>query len=55
MRLSTEHTNENDNIEKLNREYAYVINILPNGAYLNGQKHKNFFENLSFEKSRAVR
>ncbi len=55
MRLSLEHTNKDGKIEKLDKEYAYVISTLPNGAYLNGQKHKNFFEGLSFAKSRALR
>ena len=45
----------NDKNEITDREYAYVISTLPNGAYLNGQKHKNFFEDLSFAKSRALR
>ena len=55
MRLSIEHTHENGKKERLDREYAYVISTLPNGAYLNGQKHKNFFEDLSFAKARALR
>ena len=55
MRLSIEHTHENGEKETLDREYAYVISTLPNGAYLNGQKHKNFFEDLSFAKARALR
>ncbi|WP_298516299.1 FAD-dependent oxidoreductase [uncultured Kordia sp.] len=45
----------NDKNETIERAYAYVISTLPNGAYLNGQKHKNFFDGLSFSKSRALR
>ncbi|WP_046745238.1 flavin monoamine oxidase family protein [Kordia zhangzhouensis] len=55
MRLTIEHQKEDGTVNELTREYAYVISTLPNGAYLNGQKHANFFENLSFAKTRALR
>ncbi|WP_046758895.1 flavin monoamine oxidase family protein [Kordia jejudonensis] len=55
MRLKIEHRNEDGTVENLEKEYAYVISTLPNGAYLNGQKHGNFFEGLSFKKARALR
>ena len=44
--------NDSKTIEK---QYPYVISTLPNGAYLNGDLKTNFFENLSFEKARAIR
>ena len=44
--------NENKTIEK---EFPYVISTLPNGAYLSGELKTNFFDNLSFAKTRAIR
>jgi monoamine oxidase len=40
---------------KISKQYAYVISTLPNGNYLNGDLKTNFFDNLSFEKARAIR
>ncbi|WP_298421286.1 FAD-dependent oxidoreductase [uncultured Kordia sp.] len=54
MRLTIEHTKD-DIKEVVEREYAYVISTLPNGAYLNGQEYNNFFQDLSFAKARALR
>ncbi|MBL4704025.1 MAG: FAD-dependent oxidoreductase, partial [Flavobacteriales bacterium] len=42
-------------ISSFTKEYPYVISTLPNGAYLNGVPKINFFDNLSFSKSRAIR
>ena len=39
----------------MHKEYPYVISTLPNGAYLNGDLKTNFFDNLSFAKTRAIR
>jgi monoamine oxidase len=39
----------------LHKEFPYVISTLPNGAYLNGELKTNFFDNLSFAKTRAIR
>ncbi|EDP95881.1 FAD-dependent oxidoreductase [Kordia algicida OT-1] len=55
MRLELERTNADGKTETIHKEYAYVISTLPNGAYLNGQKYNNFFEDLSFAKTRAIR
>lgn len=37
------------------KAFPYVISTLPNGAYLNGELKHNFFDNLSFAKTRAIR
>lgn len=39
----------------MQKEFPFVISTLPNGAYLSGQLKTNFFDNLSFEKARAIR
>jgi monoamine oxidase len=41
--------------ETLTKEYPYVISTLPNGAYLSGELKTNFFDKLSFAKTRAIR
>lgn len=43
------------NKKTLEKKYPYVISTLPNGAYLNGELKTNFFDKLSFKKSRAIR
>lgn len=37
------------------KEFPFVISTLPNGAYLSGELKTNFFDNLSFAKTRAIR
>jgi monoamine oxidase len=37
------------------KQYPYVISTLPNGNYINGSLGADFFQNLSFEKARALR
>lgn len=39
----------------LHKQFPYVISTLPNGAYLSGELKTNFFDNLSFAKTRAIR
>ncbi|WP_063902139.1 FAD-dependent oxidoreductase [Burkholderia ubonensis] len=37
------------------RTYPYVVTTLPTGAYLNGRKHVNLLEGISFDKAQAIR
>jgi monoamine oxidase len=56
IKLSIEKTTASGKETKvIEKQYAYVITTLPNGAYLNGQLKTNFFDNLSFPKARAIR
>ncbi len=47
------HNKDNGNVEE--KQFEYVISTLPNGAYLNGQRDRDFFTDLSFSKARALR
>ncbi len=56
MNLTIEKTDKDGKkINTIEKQYAYVISTLPNGAYLSGQLKTNFFDNLSFAKARALR
>ncbi len=54
MNINLEVTNDGK-IKQIEKKYPYVISTLPNGAYLNGDLKTNFFDNLSFAKTRAIR
>lgn len=52
MRVRVRHTHDGREHE---RTYPYVVTTLPTGAYLNGRKHLNLLEGISFEKAQAIR
>lgn len=56
IRLDVEQSDkEGRNPKTIKKEYPFVITTLPMGAYTNGVFKKDFFDQLSFSKAKAIR
>lgn len=56
IRLNVEQSDkEGRNPKTIKKEYPFVITTLPMGAYTNGVFKKDFFDQLSFSKAKAIR